>query len=205
MRRRSSMHFPSGSQHANVCTLISAAPVRCQQGKEPTGSAGPAFAAHEILDRSAAIRQTAMDSAGASCLSSPRGMQSIAATKPKRAASTMGENADEHFEPSLECGAAAGGTGAGACAGGKPAELRPAESRRSRSRRRRRADDARPGAGRARRRRRDRHPAGLRAAAGIRPERPRSGAGARHRSAEPGEQADLRRRARPTRFRSARG
>src|SRR5688500_13679688 len=61
-----------------------AAPVRCQQGKASTGSAAPTFAAHEILDRSAAIRQTAMDSAGASRLSSPRGMQSIAATKPKR-------------------------------------------------------------------------------------------------------------------------
>src|SRR5688572_23968758 len=86
-----------------------AAPVRCQQGKETTGSAGPAFAAHEIWGRSEAIQQTAMDSAGTSCLSSPRGMQSIAATKPKRAASFMGENADEHFKPSLECGAAAGG------------------------------------------------------------------------------------------------
>src|SRR5687767_2853569 len=64
----------------------SAAPVGCQQGTETTGLVRPSSAAHELLARSAAIQQTAMDSAGASCLSSPRGMQSIAATKPKRAA-----------------------------------------------------------------------------------------------------------------------
>ena len=81
--------------------------------------------------------------------------------------------------PPLAKGAQPGGASAhGAAPGSSGCRTGRAESRRARACRRRRADDARSGAGRARRRRRDRHPAGLRAAARVRPERSRSGPGA---------------------------